>query len=243
MNDIAVQEPSNGGILAVIERAACNPDVDVSKMQALLEMQERIMNKQAEMAFNQAMARLMPKLPTVAKNGRIEFTDKKGEDRSTPFAKYEDIDAAIRPLMIEDGFSLSFNTEWGQEGTVISGTLSHSEGHSRTASMRLPLDTSGSKNNLQAMGSTISYGKRYLVGMLLNIVTKGEDNDGKNFGAVSNEQAVEIDLLITSTGADKAKFLLFMGVCDVREIAAKDYKKAMNALKAKETANKSGGKK
>jgi hypothetical protein len=44
--------------------------------------------------------------------------------------------------------------------------------------MTLPLDTSGSKNNVQAVGSSTSYGKRYTATLLLNIRTKGEDDDG-----------------------------------------------------------------
>ena len=41
----------------------------------------------------------------------------------------------------------------------------------------LPLDTSGSKNGVQAVGSTVSYGKRYAICALLNIST-GDDTDG-----------------------------------------------------------------
>jgi hypothetical protein len=39
--------------------------------------------------------------------------------------------------------------------------LSHELGHSEETTMTLPLDTSGSKNNVQAVGSSTSYGKRY----------------------------------------------------------------------------------
>jgi hypothetical protein len=236
----APPEPANAvmNILAVIERAAMNPEIDVLKMEKLLEMQERIMAKQAEMAFNQAMTALQAKLPSVNKSGMIEFEDKNKNLRQTPFARYEDIDAVIRPLLIEAGFSITFNSEWGETGALIFGTLSHRDGHHKTASIRLPLDTSGSKNNLQAMGSTLSYGKRYLVGMLLNIVTKGEDDDGKGATPVlTNEQAVEIDLLVGQVKADKAKFLSYMGVKDVREIKATDYQKAMTMLNAKKAEN------
>lgn len=219
-------------VIAAIERMAVNPDVDAEKMLKLLEMQERIMAKQAEMLFNQALGRVQKVLPVVTKHGKIEFTDKNGKQRETPFARYEDIDEVIRPLLLNEGFSISFNSEWN-DSALVSGTLSHIGGHSKTSTLRLPLDTSGSKNNLQAMGSTISYGKRYLVGMLLNIITKDEDNDGKDFDTIALTEAVVIDELITETKSDKGKFLKYMGVKDVREIQAKDIKKAMNALNTK----------
>jgi len=232
--EIAELNDTPTSMLAVIERAAMNPDVDVAKMQALLEMQERVMVKQAELQFNTAKSQLMEVLPTVTKQGKIEFTDKDGNFRSTPFARYEDIDRVIRPFLIQYGFSVSFDSEPVEGGSLMSGTLSHSGGHSKTSSIRLPLDTSGSKNNLQAMGSTISYGKRYLVGMLLNIITVGEDNDGATFGeCIDIEKAAEIDTLIRESGADLEKFLSYMAVESIQDILTKDYKKAINSLNAK----------
>ena len=45
-------EPINqsNNVLAVISRAATDKDVDISKMERLLDMQERVMAKEAEMA-------------------------------------------------------------------------------------------------------------------------------------------------------------------------------------------------
>lgn len=175
----SVKNAPAGGMLSMIERAASNPQVDVDKLEKLIALQERAMQKEAEIAFNQAMTRLQKKLPAITKKGKIEFTDKKGTDRQTPFAKYEDIFLVIGPLLQAEGFHLSFNSTWNSgDGVIISGTLHHNKGHFTKSEMRLPLDTSGSKNNLQAMGSTLSYGKRYLSGMLLNLITKDEDDDG-----------------------------------------------------------------
>jgi hypothetical protein len=165
-------------MLSFIERAAKDESVDVAKFQGLLDIQERIMNKNAEIAYNQAMTRLQRKLPLIHKKGMIEFIDKNGVKRLTPFAKYEDIDRAIRPLYLEEGFHVGFDTKQDDK-VFLRCSISHETGHSKSAEMKLPLDTSGSKNNLQAAGSTISYGKRYLVCMLLNIVTTDEDDDAK----------------------------------------------------------------
>jgi hypothetical protein len=55
--------------------------------------------------------------------------------------------------------------------------------------MELPFDNSGSKNTVQAIGSSVSYGKRYVLCMLLNISTGGEDNDGNGApSAVTTQQ-------------------------------------------------------
>ena len=178
--------PSTGysaasGLMAIIDAASRNPRVNVDKMERLLSMQMTIMAKQAEMAYGAAMGRLQNKLPRITKKGRIKFTDKNGEQRDTPYARYEDIDLIIRPLMFSEGFIMDFDTKWGADGATIYCTISHEGGHTKTSEMRLPLDTSGSKNSLQAMGSTISYGQRYLVKMMLNLIFEGEDADGSTF--------------------------------------------------------------
>jgi hypothetical protein len=186
------------------------------------------------------MARLQPKLPRIEKKGRIDFvSNKTGERQTTPFARYEDIDAAIRPLLSDEGFSLSFDTEWGADGVTARGTLSHRAGHARTATIRLPLDSSGSKNSLQAMGSTVSYAKRYLVGMLLNIVTVGEDTDGNLPAPVTAEEAAELRAALERTQSDEARFCRMLGVETLEDLQQRDIGKARNAIKAKERQLKS----
>lgn len=230
-NEVAVQEPS---VLSIVGKLVESPNIDVDKVQKLLEMQERIMDKNAQIAFNKAMAQMQPKLPEIKHNSKIQH----GGKLISTYAKYEDIDRVIRPLYSEHGFSISFDSNRTPEGVTYYGTLSHVEGYSRTAEMILPPDTSGAKNQIQAIGSTISYAKRYLVGMLLNLVTVGEDDDAGSIDVIGIEQAVEIDTLLRDTKSDKAKFLKFVGVDDVRNIKAKDYGKAINALKSKQGANK-----
>ena len=232
---VATDSASN--FLSIIEKLAANPDVDVSKLESVLDMQERILAKQAEMEFNAALSRVAQKMPRITRSNSVGYKDKNDpngkEVEAFRFASYEDIDKAVRPLLVAEGFSLSFDTDMKDGGGVIMhGTLSHIGGHSRVSSMPLALDNSGGKNNVQGMGSTVSYGKRYTMCMLLNIVTVGEDNDGQD-QYLSNELAVEIDLLVTEAAADKEKFLKYMNAETVQSISAKDYKKAKSMLENK----------
>jgi hypothetical protein len=162
-------------VLSVILSMARDSSLDISKLQTLLEMQQKMEARQAEIEYIRALARLAAQLPQVPKNGRVTLGTGKG---SYPFAKWEDMDKVIRPLMAEEGFVLTFDSTPQQGGCIVTGTLLHRDGHSRTSSMFLSLDTGPGRNDLQAMGSTISYGKRYAAEMLLNIVREGADNDG-----------------------------------------------------------------
>ncbi len=172
------QPPGPTQLLSVILEMARDATLDINKLQTLLEMQQKMEARGAEIEFSRALARLSAKMPQVPKNGRVSLGTGKG---SYPFTKWEDMDKIIRPLMAEEGFTLLFDSQiHDRGGVIITGTLLHKDGHSKTASMLLPLDTGPGRNDLQAMGSTLSYGKRYAAEMLLNIVREGQDQDGRS---------------------------------------------------------------
>lgn len=243
-NEVTVQDApvvpmlsEEAQVLSIIERASQNPEVNVEKMAALFELHEKVLKRKAETVFVENLADLASVLPRVKRNGTIDLgVGKDGKPRAPlSFAKWEDMDSVIRPLLTDRGFFLSFSSEprSGEGGgLIVTGTLSHRAGHSMSASVTLPLDTGPGRNNLQAMGSSISYGKRYVAEMLLNIVREGSDNDGNSL-PLTPESVKSIEALLAETKADLAGFLKFMGVSDVKDIQQKDYAKAMNALMLK----------
>lgn len=180
-----IQPPAvseSAAIIQVIERAAMNPNVDIDKMERLLQMQERIMERNAKAAYASALAQMQPNLPVITERGKIVVRDKVTKDiiQSTGYALWEDINEAIKPVLAEYGFALSFRTGLAADGKVtVTGILSHREGHQEETIMVLPHDSTGSKNAVQAVGSSTSYGKRYTASALLNITSRGEDDDAE----------------------------------------------------------------
>ena len=223
--------PSPTNFLDVIKQVALDPNVDVQKMHGLLDIQERMMNKQAEMNFTAALTALQSELPRITQDAEIRHNNK----LIARYAKYETIDTAIRPLLIQNGFSLRYNTRKDGDKVIVTATLSHKDGHSITDEIPLSIDASGAKNSVQGVGSTISYGKRYLVGMLLNLVFEGEDDNGEKAGfvAITPSQAEVIKRKLMETDADVVKFLEYVGADSVDQIAASNYDKAVIALNRK----------
>lgn len=238
-----VEQAAN--IIQVIERAATNPDVDVGKMQQLLDMQERILDRNAKVAYTQALAAMADELPVVAERGHIK--DRHGKIQST-YAKWEDINEAIKPILSKHGFHLSFRTGRAEDGSMaVTGVLSHREGHAEETTIYLPADQSGSKNEVQAVGSSASYGKRYTAAALLNLTTCGEDDDGQAAGAgptISEDQAADLRSIIEEVGADEKKFLSYLAktgkvkIDSIEAIPAKMHKDAVAALEAKRNRKK-----
>ena len=171
--------PAETSILSVIERAATNPEVDIEKMERLLQMHERILNRDAEVAFSADFAQMQAELPMITENGQIK--DSQGNVRNH-YALFEDINEAVRPILKAHGFGMTFRSNIGEGGVSVTGILMHRQGHREETTIKLPVDTSGSKNAVQAIGSSVSYGKRYTMLALLNITTGGEDDDGEASG-------------------------------------------------------------
>lgn len=229
----AVIAEGPGALLSAIVQMAKDPSVDADKLERLLAMQERMEGRQAEALFNQALHAAQTEMPRVAKNGTIRLGEGKG---AIPFATWEDVDAALRPIMQRHGFSLSFDMAMKEGGgAVITGTLRHSAGHAKTASIPLALDSGPGRNNLQAMGSTFSYGRRYVAEMLFNIVRTGADDDGKAGGTryITEDQAMQIEALLTETRSDRTRFLRHFNVASLLEIDVQNFPAAVNMLHAK----------
>lgn len=228
-------------IMEVIGRAASDPNTDVDKLERLLGMYERITAQQAKAAYTSALAEMQPRLPVIDERGGIS-TDK-GKTVQSTYAKWEDINDAIRPLLSEHGFALSFRTGVSQDNRVtVTGVLSHRDGHEEETTMTLPHDSSGSKNAVQAVGSSTSYGKRYVTIALLNITSRAKgdrDDNGRNADQgfyVTEEQVEQLNTLIREAGADRAAFLQYLSVDDLKNLPASKFQVALQGLFAKKKA-------
>lgn len=235
--DVALREDGNapianngqGALLAAFLELARRPDVNPDTVAAWAAIQERMEQKQAKIDFDDAFDRMSRKLPRVKKNGMVEYKNKQTGvlEKSFNFGRYEDIDTFIRPLLQEEYFTLSFDSVPRQGdggGIILTATLSR-RGHQRTASIPVPLDTSGGKNNIQGYGSAMSYGKRYTTTALLNLVFEGEDDDGKRGGMrfITEAECETLRVLLRETKYNEGEFLqqLFAGaVRSVEEIEA-----------------------
>lgn len=233
--EIPYHEPT---FMEVIAAASRDPQVDISKMKELLAMKERIDAQAASTAFNVAMRDAQAEIPAVLRDSQNEHTRSR-------YAKLEAIDAQIRPIYTRHGFSLSFNSPTTDDsGVTVSCTAFHASGHSRDYQLSGSLDGAGSqgksnKTNIQALGSTVTYLRRYLTCMIFNVVLTNEDNDGnvgKSATAITQEQADNVECLISELGLDPkalTNFLTIMEAKTVREIKADRYRQAMTLLQAK----------
>ena len=199
-----VREPND--LMGALIQAAMNPDIDADKMERMLGMYERMEATTSRREFHDALSVMLPKLPEIAKNGEA----KSGNTRLYTYAKWEDINRAIKPILAEHGFSLTFRTAERDNGVLVTGVLSRS-GHSEETHLLVPAEKSGAMSGAQARGNATSYGKRYAAASLLNLVTSDEpDNDGGKpiSGDYLTEQQVDhVRELLTKLGRTEEMFL------------------------------------
>lgn len=194
--------PSATAMLDMIERLASNPDVDVTKLEKIIELKERVLAYDAKAAFDAAFSKMQPDIPAISERGEIVV---KGSVRSK-YAKLEDIQAAIKPILARHGFAIRHRTEWPEDrkGVIrIVGILTHEFGHAEESIFEAPMDRSEFRTDIQSQGSTVSYGRRYTTIDLLNIETRGQDDDGRKAGRPQAPDGYDDWLIGLSTEGDK----------------------------------------
>jgi hypothetical protein len=241
--------PSNSAsmVLALIERVALDPRADVEKLERMMAMYERLKAKEAALAYNEAKGRILKKLARIKiiKNRSVLYEmengkPQKGTYEAFKYAPLEEIDKHLRPLLAKEDMDLSYSDEPREDGGIlIRGRLKHLPGgHYEDSFMPAPLDTTGGKSNVQAVGSTNSFLRRYVACNIFNIAVVGDDDDGA--GGTIDEAQTKIILALIKTAKIGPRFLKYMKAQSIEKagslegavatIAARDYRKAISTL-------------
>jgi ERF superfamily len=240
MNEVTKYEPPAAPAEAfgnALMEAMRDPAIPADKLQVVLQARREIMQAQAVEQFNVAFAHMQADIPQVTKQGLVELINRSGEFMgSYRFARWEDMDVVLRPILSRHGFTLSFSSTETEIGTIVIGELAY-RGHSKYSRIKLPPDTGPGRSSLQAHGGSLSYGKRYTAELLLNIVRRGMDNDAVEVSMrkVTAQQVSELARLISETRTDVDKFLTNMATnaTELGDVLDRDYHRLINALNEK----------
>jgi hypothetical protein len=226
---------------------------DAGAIERMVELQRQMVADQRRAIFAEALGNMMLHMPSVSKRGLITITDKNDRNKviqSTPYALWEDIHKVITPILHQHGFSLTFRTSYPEGRVAVTAVLLHKTGHQEETTVVLPHDSGGSKNGVQAVGSSISYGKRYAGCAILNINVGGEDDDGQAAGRAGEEadpvitgaQHEELASLATRARANMDVFLgQVLRVPSLADLPRSRFMEAKNKLLAKIEAMQANG--
>lgn len=184
-----------GAMMAMVERLALDERVDAGKLETVMRVANQQQDREREIQFYQDKNRAVRDMPLIRKDGRIVILDKQNpEDLSRArtqghFEKWPDVQAAITPVLDRHNLTLTHKIDHADGQTVVIAVLTHDNGfREESGPMRLPLDTSGGKNNVQGAGSSQTYGMRYTARAIcgLRLVGGQQDDDG-NLTAMPDE--------------------------------------------------------
>lgn len=172
------------GIMELISIAVQN-NVDMDKMQQLMDLKDRHDDREAKKAFLSALSSFQTDVPTIKKGSTVDFKSKRtGEKTNYKHATMGDIKNAISPHLDKHGLSYRFRHGIKDGKVCMSCVVSHRDGYSEEGGHLYGLpDNTGQKNLLQQTSSTMTYLQRYCLIPAMGLVVEGEDNDGSDYDA------------------------------------------------------------
>lgn len=187
MSELAKKERvSSVATPAHLLQTAVEQGADIDKLEKLMNLQERYNTEQAKKEFAEALSGFQSELGPIIK---------RKQGHNCKYADLDDIAQQIRPILDKHRLAYSFSQDQDNTGIFVTCTVRHQSGYSESNRMGAPFDTSGGKNNIQAIASSVTYLRRYTLTGALGITTGEDDNDGGKPSYTTDELIKYLDLV------------------------------------------------
>lgn len=244
MNDIINIEQDECRVSAVnpynsILQMAISQGAPLEQLEKWMKLKRENEADEARKEFYRAVAAFKRESITIHK-------DKVNTQFKSKYSSLGNLLETVNPYLGKHGLSVSFIPEQSEKIITVSCVLRHELGHTESVSMSAPPDTSGgnAKNPIQQIKSTFTYLRSATFEAVTGLsgTDASVDDDGNSAGGVqyiSTDQQTEInDLVKEIYDPEPERFWNYMKVEGADKILAKDYNKAIAALKAAEKAKK-----
>ena len=179
------------------------------QMIQLINIKERVDAIEAKKAYVRAMADFKANAPLVGK-------DKVNNQYKSKYTSLGNLVNTVNPVLSRFGLSASWDVK--QNGIVeVTCKMTHFLGHSETATMSAPADTSGAKNVIQQIKSTVTYLKASTFECITGTASTDANLDDDANGAYGVEYITDVEKsnivdLCTAKNVNMPKFLEYLGV-------------------------------
>lgn len=232
--------PSNASppVFALFQQALDKGAEGAGAMETLYKLYSAEREHGARIAFAHALAAFQSACPAVPKTSKAKIITGGGSGGfEYSYADFEQIVETITPHLRENGLSYAFDSTTDGANLSCKIRLTHIDGHTETSSFTLPTATKSAMSAQQAVGAALTFAKRQCLVAVLGLALSDPDPDGEQDKTpVTESQAADLEALAVEVGADRVKFLAFIGVESFAAIPARDHKRALSALEAKRRA-------
>lgn len=208
--------------MAMLEKALTS-GAGMDVIEKFMALHERWEANQARKAFDEAISGAKAEIPPILRNAE-------GHNKKR-YANFAAIASVVDPIISKHGLSYRFRTTQTDRINVTC-VLSHKAGHCEETTLAGPADTTGNKNAIQAIGSTLTYLQRYSLVQALGLAA-ADDDDGKAGSAgetITQDQADQIIELLEANGKERSKFLRWAKVDRVEDIPAAYFRSCVDAI-------------
>jgi len=164
-------------------KMAVSQGADLEKLEKLMALQERWEANEAKKSFVAAMAEFKASSLVITK-------DKTNTQFSSKYSSIGNLVNTANESLSKFGLSARWDIDQAN-GIKVTCILTHRMGHSEQCSMTGPADTSGKKNPLQEIKSTITYLKistfEAITGIASSEGNADDDGNGADSGGKMNE--------------------------------------------------------
>jgi hypothetical protein len=199
-----VPEESGGGLMASIVKLASNPNVDIDKLNKLLDMQDKWEIRQDKKAMRHALAEFKKNPPAIIKKRMATVQTKAGGTFTYSFADLDNITTEAQKGLAEYGITHGYAIL--ERGTDLTVTCILKYGSYEEPGVPLTSgpDTSGTKNDIQAKASTLSYLEKYTFLAAVGMAAGMPDTDGNRQQSSAKPTMAEEELIDACTNIEAA---------------------------------------
>ena len=188
---------------------AIEKGADIVTIEKLMALKERWDAQQAKKAFLKALSEFQAECPVIKKDKKVSFTSKRtGFKTEYNYAPLGSIIKQIKSLLKKYGLSYRWETTDTDGKITIKCITSHLDGHSEGNSMSSNKDDSGGKNDIQQIGSTMTYLQRYTLIGAFGISTADDDLDVQQIPKSKTPTQINISKAKSTELLSKAKIVI-----------------------------------
>jgi hypothetical protein len=206
---------------------------DMPQLEKMMELHERHEKNEAKRAFNMARAEFKTNPPKV-------LHDKTNKQYDSTYSSLANLVNTVNTAMAPHGLTAEWQFTQSDKSATVTCVLTHALGHSEAVTLTGPMDTSGAKNPLQQLKSTLTYLKLAtfeavtgIASVAGNLDDDGNASGGRDVEYITEDQAEIILDLVKKSESNWPVFLNYFGIIELEKMPAKRYNEAALLLRRK----------
>lgn len=224
---------------AILHGVMSDPSASMERLNAAFDFYQRMETAAARKAFEAAMADAKAEFEPIIKRRLVDYVNKDGKRTTYKHEDLADVSAAVDPVLAKHGLSTRYRTTSNpNEPITCTCIVAHRDGHFEETTLAAGADTSGGKNSIQSIASTLTYLQRMTKKAALGLAA-GRDDDGtasseaKPVERITEQQAKDLEALAKRANIDLQIIYEHFKVSALTDLTPAQAKTAANKINTK----------